>query len=139
MKKTISTILPLTLALAAYAGQSVAQENGKNCKGDPAAPHITLNLNTMKATPECALAHLGANIVLHIVPKKDLGEKIVLIEPKNPLDSWLQGDNSQLTDLIIIRVPGAHNPEDVQGESSVHGYNIVVDGVKHDPRIKVEY
>ena len=139
MSKKFLLVSSLALAFAAYSGQTVAQEKEAKCEGDPQAPMITLNLKTKKAKPECALAHLGTTIVFRIVPKKDLDRVAVLIEPKYALDLWLKGDNTSLRDAIVIKVPGVHTPQDLKDKHSVHDYNIIVDGVVIDPRIKVEY
>lgn len=137
MNKNYMYVLPLAFSMVAFSGQSMAQEKGPKCEGDPQAPTITLNLNSKKAKPECALAYLGSTIVFHLVPKKGLNKTEVAITPKDALDSWLYGDNSDLQDIIIIKVPGEHDPDNMTGESSQHEYNIIIDDVVIDPRIEV--
>jgi len=139
MNKNYLYVLPLALAMVAFSSQSVAQERNPECKGDPQAPTITLNLKSKTAKPECALAHLGSTIVFSVVPKKGLDKIEVAITPKHALDSWLQGDNSDLRDIIIVRVPGEYDPDNVKGESSQHKYNIIIDGEVIDPRIEVQH
>jgi len=139
MNKNLIYVLPLALAMAAYSDQSVAQGKDPECKGDPQAPMVTLNLHSGKANPECVLAHLGSTIVFRLVPRKDLGAKVVRIEPKNPLHSWLQGDNDQIRDIIMIVIPGQHDPDKTEHEYSDHKYNIIIDEKKFDPRVQVEH
>ena len=147
MNKIHLCALPLALVLAAYSGQSVGgdpkrttdQDTMPKCEGEPQAPRVNFNINTMKATPHCVNAHKGSIIVFKLRPKKDLVDVVVTIEPKDAFkDAWLQGTNDYADDLVIIRVPGEHDPEG-EPSSSNHDYVVVVDDQKIDPRVKVEH
>ena len=139
MNKNYLYVLPLALAMVAFSGQSVAQGKDPECKGDPQAPMVTLNLNSGKATPKCALVHLGSTIVFRLVPNNDLGAKVVRIEPKNPLHSWVQGTNDHFRSIIVIVVPGQHDPNKTEYQYSDYEYNVIIDDVEYDPRIQVEH
>jgi hypothetical protein len=146
MNKTHLCVLPLTLFLAASSGYSVAQEtehaNGLKCEGDPQAPMVTLNLNTMKAKPECVHARPGTTIVFRLVPKKGLDLKTVKVLPEDSFDSWLQGKNDEFDDVIMIRVPGVYKPDDEGTDKptySNHDYTVEIADQKIDPRVEVQH
>jgi len=147
MKKTCLFLLPLALILGAYSGDSFAQGSEGNktsdktlkCEGDPQAPMVTLNLEADIKKPECVLANLGSTIVFRLVPKKDLKRGLVKIDPVNPLDVWLQGSNDEIVDIIVIQVPGEHDPGNNNPKHTDHDYLIKVPGRSLDPRVRVEH
>lgn len=146
MNKTYLCVLPLTLVLAAYSGHSVADDpvcekdpdTMPKCEGDPKAPMVTLNLNTMKVTPPCVRAYKGTTIVFRLTPKKGLENITVEILPKEKVNFWLQGKNDEFDDVIIVRVPGVHKPKE-KYEFTDHDYSIKAPGKCLDPRIQVEH
>jgi hypothetical protein len=147
MNKIYFCVLPLALLLAAYSGQSVAQEakaemaadKHSECKGEPQAPMVNLNIKAKRASPECIRVHLGSTIVFRITPKKNLQLGMVRIEPVNPLDVWLRATNDEIVDVIIIRVPGEHDPDRQDHPHSDHDYTIEVSDEYIDPRVQVEF
>jgi hypothetical protein len=146
MNKTYLCVLPLTVFLAASSGYSVAQETEcakdpaktHKCKGDPNAPIVNLNLNTMKASPHCILAKPGTTLVFTLTPRKNLKRNTVEILPKDDFDEWLQGKNEDFEDLIIIRIPHDFKPSE-EPWSSDHAYSIRAPGKCLDPRVHVEH
>lgn len=101
------------------------------CSGDPNAPQVNLNTNTLSATPYCVKAKKGTFIIFRLTPhdKNELGS--VEIFPKDPDDTWLEGTNDPYKDLIIISVPGTLEPGD-------HDYGIKTSDKCVDPRVSVE-
>ena len=147
MNKTYLYVLPLALFLAGSPGYSVAQATGcvkgpvkmPICTGDPQAPVVNLNLNTMKASPHCVLAKPGTTLVFRLTPRKNLKRNTVEILPKDDFDEWLQGKNDEFADLIIIKVPHDFKPSD-KPWPSVHDYSIyVLNGKCLDPRVEVQH
>lgn len=145
MNKTYLCVLPLTLLLAAYSGQSVAGQPNRTtepstppkCKGEPQAPMVTFNLKTMEAKPHCVRARPGTTILFRLTPKKDVKDAVVKVLPKESFDDWLQGNNDAFDDVIIIRVPGEYNPKS-DPEYSDHYYIVEVGNKKIDPRVEVQ-
>jgi hypothetical protein len=146
MNKTYLCVLPLALALAASSSYSVAddiecdQEPDKKakCEGDPQAPMVNLNLEALEANPQCVLANRGATIVFRLTPKKGLKRGTVEIATKDPFDIWLQGKNDDFVDLIIIEVPGIHEP-DKKKPPTEHRYSIRTPKKCLDPRVEVQH
>lgn len=101
------------------------------CKGDPKAPQVTLNTNSLNATPYCIRAEDGTFIIFRLVPhdKNELGS--VEIFPKDDTDTWLAGVNDPYKDLIIISVPDSL-------EEDEHDYGIRTSDKCVDPRVRVE-
>lgn len=152
MNKTYSCVLPLALFLAGLPDHSVAQETEcrepaeqQECEevGKAEAKTVNLNINSLTAHPHCVRVHKGGIIVFKLTPKKDLKDLRVEIRPKDDFDSWLRGDNDDLDDLIIIRVPGTHEPDEQEnGEPklTVHNYGIYLsNGECRDPRVEVQH
>jgi len=154
MNKTYLCVLPLALFLAGSPGYVGAQAADCANKGpdkmpkceaakDPQAPVVTLNLNSMKATPHCIHVDEGTPIVFRLTPKKDRQPDTVEIVPKSNFDSWLQGKNDVFKDFIIIIVPeddklGVPNAE--KRETTHHDYSIYLpNGECLDPRVEVEH
>ena len=133
MNKNYLYVLPLALAMVAFSGQSVAQE----CEGNARKPVVEINMNTGEAEPERVCAYLGSVIVFRLVSDEEVRKDTVSIGPKNPLDSWIIGRNDQSKYVVIIKVPGEHRKKKEYTKSD-HGYNIIIDGKKFDPRIIVE-
>ncbi|MGI9234348.1 MAG: hypothetical protein ACR2RD_12005 [Woeseiaceae bacterium] len=145
MNKTFPIALLLTLIMAAYSGITIADEvnceeapaKAPKCYGEPKAPKVTLNLQSMKANPQCVRAHPGTILVFKLTPNNDLQLNTVKIRPKDPSDFWLKGENDVYDDLIILRVPGIHDPDGPDGATD-HYYRIETPTKCLDPRIKVE-
>ena len=145
MNKVYLFVLPLALIMLAYSGDSISQkmecekapEPAKNCEGDPQTPTIKLNLTNMKASPRCVKAHPGTTLVFRITTKRGLKLDTIKILPKDPGDFWLKGQNDLIEDLIIIRIPGTHDPNNPNGPTD-HYYRIVTPDRCLDPRVQVE-
>ena len=148
MNKTYSCVLPLALFLAGLPDHSVAQETGckkpaeqQECErvGEAQAKTVNLNINLLTANPHCVSVHPGTILVFKLTPKKDLR---VEIRPKDDFDSWLRGNNDDLDDLIIIRVPGTHKPDKSKTRKhklTVHEYSVYLsNGECLDPRVEVQ-
>lgn len=101
------------------------------CTGDPNAPQVNLNTNSLNATPYCVKAKKGTFIVFRLTPhdKNDLGS--VEIFPKNAADTWLAGTNDPFKDLIIVGVPATLEP-------GTHDFGIKTSDKCVDPRVAVE-
>jgi len=143
MNKIHLCVLPLALLLAAYSGQSVADnpktEPDPNCKGVREAPVVNLNLKTKEAKPECVKARKGSIIVFKLTPKKGLEDVTVRIKPEDEFkDAWLNGENDYIDDAVIIRVPDEFDPKGKRSYTD-HDYNVVVSDQTIDPRVEVEH
>ena len=143
MNKIRLCVLPLALLLAAYSGESVADglkdKSHPNCKGDPQAPTVNLNLKTKEANPQCVKARLGSIIVFKLTPKNGLEDVTVRIEPEDSFDKlWLKEKNDRFDDVILVRVPGEYDPDDDHFFTD-HDYNVVVSDQTIDPRVEVEH
>ena len=105
----------------------------KECseKQNPQAPMVTLNTNSMHATPECVRAEKGSTLIFRITPKANLELGAVEIIPKNKDDTWLAAKNDDYEDLIIIPVPNNIS----LGE---HKYGFKAGDKCVDPRVSVE-
>ena len=152
MNKTYLCVLPLALLLAGSPDYGVAQETEckkpaerQECKevGESQAKTVNLNINSLNAKPQCVRVHKGGIIVFKLTPKKDIKDLRVEIRPKNDFDSWLRGNNDDLHDLIIIRVPGTYEPDEQEnGEPvlTVHNFGIYLsNGECRDPRVEVQH
>ena len=142
MNKIHLCVLPLALILAASSGYSVAGEprgeTDPKCEGDPQAPMVNINIKGKIKKTECVRARLGETIVFRLTPKKNLELNSVEIVPKDAFkDSWLQGKNDVVDDIIIIKVPGVYDPKKKR-EYSDHYFIVVVNGQEIDPRVEVE-
>ena len=75
------------------------------CQGNPAAPLVTINTNTLVVAPPCVEANEGTTIEFRLVPVANnvLGDAEIF--PKDPEDAWLAGMNASDKDLIFIPVP----------------------------------
>ena len=75
----------------------------------------------------------GREVTFNITPAS-LAEGTVRICPKDPADTWLEGDNSPDNRKIVIEVPERDYP--VDGE--IHDYTVVTtEGKCLDPRLDV--
>ena len=145
MRKTYLCVLPLALVMLAYSADSIAQEiecekapdPAAKCEGEPQAPAVILNLEAMTANPQCVRAYPGTTLIFRLVPKKDLQLNSIIISPKDPDDDWLEGRNDVIENLIIIDIPGVHDPDDPHGKTD-HYYRIDTPKKCLDPRVQVD-
>lgn len=101
------------------------------CEGNPNAPAVNLNTNTLNVTPRCANAARSKTIVFTVVPPEKNKVGSVAIIPKNAEDTWLTGTNSPDKMKINILVPD-------WVASGDHSYGIVAsNGSCVDPRVHV--
>ncbi len=140
MNKSILSALPLTLILAvcaSYAGTTEVScakdvDPSAPCLGDPRVPTVNLKLKKLETAPACVRVRPGTTLIFRLTPKKDLEHKSVEISPKDEDDDWLEGDNSEYTDLIIIKIPDDLEPGDYE-------YSIRTATCFIDPRVHVEH
>ena len=102
-----------------------------DCKGDPNAPHVTLNMNMMIAEPHCVYAYPGKTLVFQIKPAANNKLRRVDIFPKQSAGNWLAGSNSENEDYILIKVPAKLKKGD-------HDYGIKTASKCVDPRVRVQ-
>ena len=101
---------------------------------------VNLNLEKLKASPQCVRVYPGTTIVFRLTSKKNLELGTVKIVPKDDFDSWLRGKNDKFNDLIIIKVPGVYNSDEQRTEpTTVHDYSIRAPGKCLDPRVEVQH
>ena len=147
MKKRYLYVLPLALILGAYSSNSYGQVkceepepiNNDNCEGVAKAPAIHVDLINKVVTPRCAVAQKGTTIVIMFTPRKDIKRDTLEVFAKETSDFWLQGSNDELKHLIIIDVPGIHDPEVSDTPPTYHDFGIRTPKWCIDPRIKVEH
>ena len=100
------------------------------CQGNPAAPLVTINTNTLVVAPRCVNADPGATIDFRLVPPPNnvLGDAEIF--PKDPEDTWLAGMNASDKDRISIPVP-----EDIEVGERYYGFKTSEKCL--DPRVNV--
>jgi hypothetical protein len=107
------------------------------CGGDPNAPEVNLNTNSMLVNPRCVRAEKGEVVIFKITPKNQNEEGTVEIFAKDSADDWwLAGTNSPNKNRILILTP-----EEIEtGENDYvefrYGFRTSTRCV--DPRIRVE-
>lgn len=101
------------------------------CQGDPKVPKVTLNLNTLRASPSNVCAERGQTIVYRLVPPpRDPGTVAVIA--KKSSDTWLAGTNSPNAREIRVTIPSW------VGADTDHDYSFVTSDNKCiDPRVRV--
>ena len=141
MNRKLLCILPIGLLVAGCAadapgGASACEDYSEpksldDCKGNPKAPHVTLNTNTMIAEPSCVLVNPGRTIVFQLKPAAENKLGSVDIFPKKGAGKWLAGTNDSNEDFIFIKVPAKLKPGD-------HNFGIKTATKCVDPRVLVE-
>ncbi len=137
MKSRLMLLLPLGFALASCAKPTEVEcveypgEKSPKCEGNPQAPEVTLNTQSMLVKPECVRAKVGSTITFRLTPKGANDAGSVKIFPKNPAEKWLNGTNSPDQDEIEIYVDDKLK----KGERK-YGFRTAKKCV--DPRVAVE-
>ncbi len=135
MDSKLLMLLPLGLVLASCAKpievKCVAYTGQKSlkCEGDPQAPEVMLNTQTMIVQPECVRAKVGSTITFRLAPKGASKAGSVTIISK--AEKWLNGSNSSDQDKIEIDVP-----EKLKKGERAYGFKTAEKCV--DPRVAVE-
>ncbi len=136
MNKKILFAVPLGWLLASCAtpqmnGECMPYTMPGTCSGNPQAPAVNLNTNSLNATPGCVDADPGTTLVFMLTPRGGKKRGTVEIFPKDPVaDPWLKGTNSGNEDFIFIDVPEGTSKGD-------HDYGIKTGTKCVDPRVRV--
>ena len=107
------------------------------CSGDPKAPEVNLNTNSMLVNPRCVKAEKGKVVIFKITPTDQNEEGTVEIFAKDSADDWwLAGTNSPNQTRILILTPEEIDAGENDYVDFNYGFRTSTKCV--DPRIRVE-
>ena len=147
MKRRYLYALPLALAVAAFSGQSVAEDckapdpiDDKNCTGDPQAPKVEISVddNGINVTPMCVRTYKGKILVFSVKQEDHIKGETIEVFAKDDFDTWLKGKNDKNERHVFLTIPGTHKLKEKGKPSTNHDYGVRYKGLCLDPRIKVE-
>lgn len=62
----------------------------------------------------------------------------VRVEGKGVGDEWIKGDNNGKNQAFFVLVPDDLLPEQVEDPMRSYYYSVIIDGVDHDPEVRVK-
>lgn len=136
MNKKILFAVPLGWLLASCAtpqmnGECMPYTMPGTCSGNPQAPAVNLNTNSLNATPGCVDADPGTTLVFMLTPRGGKKRGTVEIFPKKPAEApWLAAKNDENEDFIFVKIPAGVDLDD-------YDYGIRTSSKCVDPRVRV--
>mgnify|MGYP001819082475 FL=1 len=112
-----------------------------NCEeGDRHGPEVKqVNINYM--TPDIVVQPMRICVQPGDVLKFKLNGNPhieVRVEGKGIVDEWINGDNSGKNQAFFVLVPDDLLPEQVEDPMRSYYYSVIIDGVDHDPEVRVK-
>jgi len=104
------------------------------CRGDGEAPVVRIKIRDEKirVSPSCVDVVQKSTLVFSIVPPNKHAAGDVKIVPMNDNSNWLDKDNSDNPNLIVIEVPTGLDSK------IKYGYGVKVGDLCVDPRVHIE-